>query len=198
MLPDYPQTKQLIAKAFGERLELARQQRLGIFSEVRVTKLHEGARCLMHREDGSTADIGMENLSASSTVKSPDPSKPLSANQVRELAESLGKGMAEEQIRMMIGGIDQAAEEVGNVTTPGARMVEQIIESTELVELDFDSTGRPVRQVAMFGSEEMVARFHEAMKEIENDPELRRRYEAARSRQWEKWCDRENSRKLVE
>jgi len=198
MLPDYPHIKKLVQQAYLDTIEKARQMRLGAFRDVRVTQMHEGTKSSLRREDGATTSFDTEELTASAQVKASDPNEPLTAEQIQSLSRDLGTRMAEAQIKMILSRMDEAVEEVGNVTAPGLSMVEQIIQTHEMIEVDFDNDEQPAQLHAMFGSQEMVEKYHEAMAVIENDPVLRKRYEVARSQQLEKWRDRENSRKLVE
>ncbi len=69
MLPDYPHTKQLLAEAFHERMCAASKRRLGVCSQMKRSRLHEGARCILTRDDGTAEVIEMKHLRASAEVE---------------------------------------------------------------------------------------------------------------------------------
>ena len=199
MLPDYPITKELLAQAFHDRISAALKRRLGIFSQMKRSQLHEGARCVLTRDDGSSEVIEMKRLRASAEVEHDireidklDPDK------ITQILDTLGERMASEQAKFFFQRMDEAVNEVGNVADSSKPFIEQLLEMMEKTEMDFHPDGTPSPRHLVVGSPEAAKRALDQMQDIEADPVLRQRYIDILERKRQEWRDREVGRNLAE
>lgn len=199
MLPDYPQTKALLAEVFHERIKLAQQRRLGVFSQVKPTQLHEGTTCHLHRADGSFEEIEMQHLQASAHLEHDIKElEKMDVEKVTDLLDTLGERIASEQVQLMIKRIDEAVHEVGNVGDPDKPFKEQFFDLFQKQHVDFDEMGRPIWPQFVVGSKGMEDKIRDTLTEIQSDPQLRKRMESLIDQKRQEWRDREASRNLVE
>ena len=199
MLPDYPQVKELLSEAFHERIKIALQRRLGVFSQIKPTQLHEGSKCHLHRADGSFEEIEMKHLQASASLEHDIKElELLDVESVTELLDTLGERLASEQITLMIQRLDEAVHEVGNVGDPSQPFQEQFFDLLQKQHLDFDDQGRPHLPQWLVGSKKSMQTIRDTFAEIEGDSQLRKRYELIMDQKRQEWRDRETSRNLVE
>lgn len=199
MLPDYPHTKKLLDETFHERTSAALKRRLGIFSQMKRSQLHEGARCALTRDDGSSEVIEMKHLRASAEVEHDvreidklDPDK------ITHILDTLGERMASEQVKLFFQRVDEAVSEVGNVADSSKPFIEQFLEMMEKTDMAFEPDGTPSPRQMVFGSPEAAKRVWDQVQGIEADPVLRRRYNDILERKRQEWRDREAARNLVE
>lgn len=199
MLPDFPKTKLLLSESFHRRIKNARAKELGILSSVEATQLHEGSKHLLHRNDGSSEEIEMKHLEASAQVKHDVRElNPMGIEDVSEILDELGQKLAAEQMKLMFQRIDRAVHEVGNVGDPNKPFLEQFFEMIEKQHLDYDDLGRPVNNHIYVGSQKAADKVAETLKSIENEPDLKKRYENLLTKKRQEWLDREAARNLVE
>jgi len=199
LLPDYPHTKRLLDEAFHERTSAALKRQLGIFSQMKRSQLHEGARCALTRDDGSSEVIEMKHLRASAEaeydVREIDKLDP---DKITHILDTLGKRMASEQVKLFFQRVDEAVNEVGNVADSSKPFIEQFLEMMEKADMGFEPDGTPSPRQLVVGSPEAARRASDQMREIEADPTLKRRYTDIVECKRQEWRDREAARNLVE
>jgi hypothetical protein len=199
MLPDYPKLKARITERYRDRLRAVINAHLGVFGEVPVTKMQEGWRSILHREDGSTGEMQPKRVEASAALTvDPKRVEELKPAQIIDMLDELGRGLAREKFKLFIQSIDEAVEKVGNVTSPDKKGVEAIFEALEKQWRDFNDDGTPRPTSLLFGSAETRQRVEGLFRQIMESPDLRKRYDSIVEKKREAWRDRETARNLVE
>jgi Na+/phosphate symporter len=199
MLPDYPKVKSLLNDAFQKRINIATQRRLGVFSQIKQTQMHEGSVLHLTRNDGSSENVEMKPIHASAEIKHDIREiDKLDFDEIIRMADTLGERLADEQQKMFLERFDNAVREVGNVSDPSKSFIEQLFDSWEKVDIDFSPDGKPEMPQLIFGSEKTMEKAKEALQQIESDPVLRKRRNDIFERKMEEWRDRETARNLVE
>jgi len=161
--------------------------------------MHEGARSVLTREDGSTDTMEPKRIEAKAEMRANYKEvEKIEPADVTHMLDSLAEGLAREKFRTFLQSIDDAVTKVGNVTTPGKSGVETFFEGLEKRLLDFNDDGSPATTQFLVGSDEAAERLKGIMREIESTPELRRRYEAIMEKKRGEWHDREAARNLAE
>ena len=199
MLPDYPKVKALITEAFHKRLALAKERRLGAFSQVRRSTLHEGSSLDLTRYDNSSETVGMYHIEASAEVRHEEQEADgFGFDAIMRMADRLGEKLAAEQVKVMLERVGDAVRQVGNVADPSLPMMEQLFDSWNKILIEFTPDGTPIMPTFVMGSETAVEKMKEVLQQIESDPSLRRRFDEIIERKRHEWRDREAARNLVE
>jgi hypothetical protein len=198
MLPDYPKTKQRLVEEFTLRMKRVQQAHLGLFGTAPTTVLQEGARHVLIREDGSKDDTPPKLTEANAHLEFDlREAEKLEFSAILKLLDELAVGMAREKAKLWFQRIDEAVRKVGNVADPAKKGVEMYFDMLEKRLLFFDEYGN-LAPTQMLGSEETLEKVRAIEREIQETPELRRRYEAMIDRKREEYRDREIARNLVE
>jgi hypothetical protein len=199
MLPDYPKIKALIKELFHERLANAKKHRLGAFSQVRESQLHEGMSLGLTRYDNSTDNVDMKRVEASAEISYEEQeADEFGFQTIARMADLLGERLAAEQVKLMLQRFTAAVREVGNVTDGSKPMVDQLFEMWEKIYIEFSPDGSPILPTLVMGSEQALLKAKEAVEQIDSDPVLRNRKEQIIEQKRQEWRDREAARNLVE
>jgi hypothetical protein len=199
MLPDYPKVKSLLEKAIQERIRRAKDRRLGVFSQVKQTQLHEGRSLYLSRADGSSETVEMEHMRASAEIQHDIREiDSLDFEGIVRMADSLGEKLAAEQIKLCVRRIEEGVREVGNVANSSMPLIEQLFDLWTKVHIDFSNDGTPELPTLVMASEAAVEKAKEAITQIESDPVLRKRRNEIIEQKRQEWRDRETARNLVE
>ncbi|MEQ8852809.1 hypothetical protein [Gimesia sp.] len=198
MLPDYPKTKELLSEMFHERVKTVQYQKLGLFSQINPTQLHEGIKCHLYRDDGSFEDIELKQIQASvSLEQNIQDLENMDVEKVADLLDNLGEQLAGEQVSLIIQELDKAVHETGNIANSDLPFLEQFFDSVQKIDLDFDVNGIPIMPQFLVGSDETRKKIEETLSQIESDPMLRVRFDNLIEKKRLEWRDREASRNLV-
>ena len=199
MLPDYPKFKQLLSDAFRERMIMAKERCSGVFSGIKTSKLHEGSRCQLSRTDGSSEEIEMQRVTASGEIRHDlREFEKLAPEVIVQVLDTMGERMAFEEGRVMFERLDETLRNVGNVIEGPKSFLEQFFEGLEKVQMDFEPDGTPCKRQMVFGSSEAAQRAWDQVRQIERDPELKKRYDRILEQKRQEWRDREAARNLVD
>jgi hypothetical protein len=116
------------------------------------------------------------------------------ANKVFAIADELAK----QQMKMFFQTMDEVTEKAGtHIDNEGRPMTaDSLLQMMEMTEVEFDRNGNPTSVFLIHPDIQETAR--KIAEQIKNDPELKSRGEAIRSRHYESWLARENNRKLVD
>ena len=129
MLPDYPKVKSLLEKAFQERIRRAKDRRLGAFSQVKQTQMHEGRLLCLSRADGSSETVEMEHMKASAEIQHDIREiDSLAFEDIIRMADTLGEKIAAEQVKLCLRRVEEGVRQVGNVADPNMPLIEQLFD----------------------------------------------------------------------
>lgn len=199
LLPDYPITKRYLQKLVREKVRAAQKRSMGLFSDIPETKLHEGSRCLLIRNDGSESTIEMERVEASAELA--HDIRNLETLEYKDLVavmDQLGEELGQQQSKLIFQQIDEAATLAGNVGDSSKPFKEQFFDMIQRMDMDFRSDGSPVEQVLVVGSEEGKLKMQKQLDELFSDSESRNRFESIMHQKKREWDDREAARNLVD
>jgi hypothetical protein len=197
MLPDFPNTKDLILKRVSKQITRLEMEKHPILSEMKSFAQHEG-RLLKFQQIG----FGEKTQEAEEQqVAIPITWEEVPDLHGEKLTQKLGK-MAEDmgalKMKMFFKRVDESVEQTGNKLDAQGKAPDgaMLLDMIEMAEEDFDSSGNS--QMKWLLHPDMIPAMKKASKEIEDDPELTRRRDAINSRHREQWLGRENNRKLVD
>jgi hypothetical protein len=199
MLPDYPQTKTKLMNSYTKTMAIAHRLQLGPFATIKAAFMHEGEADVLTREDGSTDEMTPEHLQSKGLIPA-DPSQPEALrldDVIRALVET-ARGLADEQVKMIIRRIEETTEKTGNRVGPHSDPVEQLFQMISTVAIDFDEDRRPIWANFFIGPNAVAEKMQAARARIDSMPELRNRMELLIELKRREFLDREADRKLVD
>jgi hypothetical protein len=197
MLPDYPGVKRDMSSRLKDYFEAQVGRHWGLFNEVRRVRYFEGDTHSLTREDGEVEKRPFTTIASEVTIEAGELPK-LSLESALEKLDTAAADMARQNAQLFYGTISEAVEKVGNVVNAEGRRISasMILEMYEKLQIDFDRHGRPnLQQIHM--PPELGERAEEALRELFNNPEMRRQFEALINAKREEWRAREARRKLV-
>lgn len=196
MLPDFPKLKDRLAAGYLRflRTVIASEGPAGKCSQLRM---HEGRDGALFREDGSREETTPKRLQVSMSLQV-DEFPELTPGKLKAKYEQLGRDMAREQWKMLVGALDRACEASGNAVDAGCEpfSAEMWLEMLDKLDVEFDSNGR-MRVPACLINPSMEDRLRTELQRIDTEPGLRRRVRELEARKRREWLDREADRKLV-
>jgi hypothetical protein len=196
MLPDWPDLKDEVSRAFMRRLA-ARVRQRSVGGIVVAVPVHEGQGHFIERADGSTEERPFERAGAEVSIPADAIANESLADmltRMEPMIESLARSTSQTMLRTM----EESIRSVGNEIDAAGRPLtaELIIEALDRVQIEFDSAGRPEWPTIMIhpSQQALVAR---ELARLDNDPELNARATGVLARKREEWRAREASRILV-
>jgi hypothetical protein len=197
VLPDLPKLKADISHLFDMYQINRINAYLGFVNEIPQSIIKEGKNPTILRGDSSRDEIEIKQASATATFKR-DEIPSLSMQERMKRLDAAAKEIAAEISTIAFAAINEAVDRIGNVVDANGKPLspEAIFEVLEKIHLDFDENGNP-EELNIVVSPDLSERFVETMQQLQNDPELKKRYDAIINTKRKEWHDREIARKLV-
>lgn len=197
MLPDNPTIKHDLSELLRDFMHAQIGYHWPPFKEIRQVMYFEGDTHSMTREDGETEKSSFQTMASEVTFEMDElPKLPLQT--VLERLDEVAADIARQHAEMFYGTISDAVEKVGNVVdAKGKRLTaETLLEMYNKLQIDFDRFGQPnLQQIHM--PPELEERAEQALRELSEDPGMRKQFEDLIIQKKEEWRAREASRKLV-
>ena len=117
-----------------------------------------------------------------------------------EKLEGLARAVGEHQMKTFIAKHEETTEMTGNRMDAGGRVMDGalLLDTIEAMPADFDKDGNILPTSKFLTHPSMMETYRAAIREIENDTELKSRQRDIHAKQYSEWIDRENRRKLVD
>lgn len=192
MVPEYPRISAGLNWLYREYVRQEAARFLGHLSEIRSVLQFEGTETVLARADGTRENVGMVRIEAGGRVFTRDSTFQTILDELSRLALD----MARQQSRSFYAAMDKVCEESGQTfDARGQRLdADLFLKALAMVDIDFDEQGRP--QLPKF----VVGGGPDAVKTLlsqQDDPEVKKRFDALIADKYEAWRDREASRKLA-
>lgn len=197
MLPDFLKTKDKLQRMIDFNLKQGILLHLGPLADIRETKLFEGSKTVINRDDGSVSEIESEEISV--MLKSDmNEVETMTHEKVLEKIDHIAKELAEKQAKLFYTKIDELAKEAGNVVSAEGETFSMDIffEVLEKISRYFDHAGKP-DEIRFTASPELFQSISKVFNEAKSDPETQKRFDAIMEQKREEWRVRESNRKLV-
>ena len=196
MLPDFLSVKKAAEVLYTDRVKKS-ASRDSFMQTVPKWKMHEGNILRVKFNKGPTVESDLKEVSAGFVLKDED----IIVNgmnayyaKIDEVAQSLKN----QQERIMINTMQQAAERVQNVVdAKGNFSFSTILDVLEKIGIPFDSKGNPLGPNIIL-SPDAAAKMRAMRPELEKNEEYKQRYNEIIERKRKEWLARENSRRLVD
>lgn len=197
MLPDFPETKELMWWHQQVFMESVVASLIGEFAAMPQAVRFEGRRVVIQDAEGTTRHAQPRKLEAQFEIK-PTNGFGVSDEQVMDALRDMAKQLAKQRIGLVLSTVESSAQSVGNVFKypDGALTPGFILDTLERIEIPFDSHGRPTIP-QLFGAEDARDEATTVLNEIQIRPELQERYRSIIDKKYSDWTAREADRELV-
>ena len=196
MLPDFPSVKKAADQLFTTRIRKS-ASRGSFIQTIPRRKMYEGDILSVKSDRGLRVESELKEISAGFLLKNEDIiAKGMDAYYAK--LDELAQSIKNQEERIMLNAMEQAAERVQNVVdAKGNFSFSIILDALEKITISFDSNGNPSVQDIIL-SPSAAAKMRAMLPEIEKNQEYKRRYNEIIDRKRKEWLDRENSRRLVD
>ena len=197
MLPDFLKTKEKLKKMLDSEMKKAHLRHLGPLANAPVSRMFEGNKSIIVREDGSIADMNPQAITAEFVINLAEIER-MSHEMILDKINTMAKEMAEKQAKLSYEVIDKAAEEAGNVVDADGETfsIDLFFQALEKIDRDFDEAGNP-SELTWTVNPKLFPSIAKIIKQAKTDPEIDKRFKALTERKREEWRVRENNRELV-
>lgn len=198
MLPDFPKVKSFLLRHIADRVRTGAEQD-PLLSLLPPFIIHEGSRVRHVRADGSEEVIHFNDPITATTEMRIDQMRLEGPALTRAAADDLTKQLHEGLGKRFVEAFEKAAKSVRNTVEAGGKPLspELVLEAYERIEMSFRHDGT-WQQPTLLMHPDMEPRAAAVLRQIEEEPELRRRRDAIVHKQREEWRVREAGRKLVD
>lgn len=193
MLPDFLKTKEKLKKMLISEMKKAQFRHMGPFADSPQLNIFEGDEVILIRADGSRGEMKMRKMQATVDFKLEEVEE-MTHEKVLDKIDAMSREMAKQIATRGYEVIDEAAQEVGNVTSADGKplSVDLLLEGLEKMHLSFDEEGQP-SGLRLVVHPKMSSSLEKIYSEIESHP----RYQELMERKREEERVRENNRELV-
>jgi hypothetical protein len=198
VFPDFPHVQEAAYRV----MQVAIQRLIGIASPVlglvRHFDQHEGQEWLLRRADGSESRSNFQAFEALASLSRED-LKSFNTDAISRFVVDMAKKMARQQSEHMFSRICEVVEEAGNRVDAGGELTQDsLLEMFRRKQTEFDpETLQPTGEVIVLHPE-TFEKIEPRLREWENDPDFRARYDAIMEQKRREWREREANRKLVD
>ena len=195
MLPDFPDTKKLFSRFFRTYMR-QKARAISPYGAVQTRYLHEGRAMHITRADQSQSTSDMQELSTYLEIKF-DEIENLTLQKAIEKHDAMIVDMVRKQTEFIRERMSAEIPASQTLDAKGRKFDAQVMfELLERMQMDFYPDGTPHElhvDGPLFTPERMAA----AEKELESNPELKRKFDEMMEKKKEEWRAREADRKLV-
>jgi hypothetical protein len=196
MLPDYVDTKELLQDFLDRWLRRRVREHLGALGEIPHYRIFEGTGASIIRSDSREDITNMQKMESEFSMRF-DEVPSMSFPEILKRLDGVAQNMADQIAKHTYNTISEVTERVGNVVkSTGKITTETLIEVFEKIEIIFDDKGEP-QLPTIHIHPNMTETLKEAIFELQNNPEHRKRFEEILTRKRESWRVREANRRLV-
>lgn len=195
MLPDFSETKRLFSRFF-QTYARRKARAISPFADVQVRYLHEGRGMKVMRADQSESTTAVQQLSSMMEIRADDIPDLTLEKAVAKYDEMI-LDMVRKQTGLALERLSEDMPKNQSIDAKGKKLdAELILQMLETIQLEFYPDGRP-HELHVVGALFSPERLKAADAELQNNPELQKRYNELMARKREEWRAREASRKLV-
>ena len=197
MFPDFLKTKEKLQKMLYYKMMQTHLTYMGPLADVPVSMIFEGNKTVIIREDGSSEEKNLEEITAELQVKFEEVEK-MSHEMVLDKINGVTEEMVGKFKKSFYEGLKKLSDETGNVVSADGEpfSMDLFFEALEKIDIDFDEAGNP-SGLAFVAGPKLYPSVAKVIAQAKTDPENDRRYKTIIERKREEWRARESNRKLV-
>ena len=199
MLPDFPELKESVMREASAKIRKMIHRDHPILAEIKTRMQYEG-RSMRYEQVGygeKQEDLKHQSFPIEIRI---DEVPTLTGQTLEEKLEGLARAVGEHQMKTFIAKHEEATEMTGNRMDAGGRVMDGalLLDTIEAMPAEFDDAGNILPTSKFLTHPSMMDTYRAAIREIENDTELKSRQRDIHAKQYSEWIDRENRRKLVD
>ena len=193
MLPDFLKTKEKLKKMLNSEMKKAQLRHIGPFADSPKSNIFEGDEVILIREDRSRGEMKMRKMQAAVDFKLEEIEE-MTHERVLDKIDTMAREMAKQIAERGYEVIEEAAQEVGNVTSADGKplSVDLLLENLEKMHLSFDEEGQ-LSGLRLVAHPNMSSALENIYSQLESHP----RYQELMERKREEERVRKNNRELV-
>ena len=197
MIPDFPVLKEELNRAITRFMRERFKFHQGPLSDVPQGRVFEGRRNVIVRQDGSVDETKMREVSAATRIAA-DEMRELHLPKLLEKLDAAAQEMAATQARHFYEMMSEGVQKVGNTVDGGGQRfsAELFLEAIEKIWIEFNADGSP-QMPTVHISPNQADDVKRMIERHENEPALKKRFDAIMMKKREEWRAREADRKLV-
>ncbi len=198
MLPDWPELKDICAKAQMRVLHEQIKKAQPVLGMIRRKVQHEGKRFTYETEEGEVCELEYEHVTAKMELSASEvPTS--SMGKAVERVEGAAEDIAAQMGKVFFERVDEATQAAGTAVDAGGKgfTFDLYCDLMGRIELDFDAEGQPIMPT-LCASPTALQKINAVLMEALKDEENRQRIESIIDKQRERWRAREADRKLVD
>jgi poly(A) polymerase Pap1 len=197
MLPDFPSIKEKLLYLLNARMKRVKSALLVPFSEAPESRILEGDKIVLVREDGSAEQVEIREIKVERQIDLTEVER-MTPETIKERIDAVAKEMAVQQSKVLFEDLDKAIRKSGNVIDFGRRSfcIEDFFKALEMVWIDFDENDQSIMPTIVAGEKTSDA-IAKVLQEAESNPKCRKRLQEIITIKKAEWRDREANRKLV-
>ena len=197
MLPDFPDLKREMDEFLTRFLRSRVQFYEGVVSEVPQHTIHEGDENFIVRPDKSEDKMEMVRLEHALELKLDELVK-LTLPDVLSRLDKIAKEIASKKSKYFFETLSKVAEKTGNVVNGKGQPLsaETMLKALEAIQVDFDKSGQ-IKDMTIVVSPSQTERAQEIIRELETNPEIKKKHSKIIEKKKEQWRAREAARTLV-
>lgn len=197
VLPDFPKPKAELLRLVAKRVADIEKLQHPILAQIKALTQYEGTSIQFDQVDFGKKMQQAEHLSVRVETRFdeiPTLFGELLDKKLRQIAEQSGAL----KMKVLFSRIDEATEQTGQKLDAKGRPLDarMLLDMIDMAEAGFDSSGKRTNSFVVHPN--LIPALKKASEEVESDPELKQRLESINRRQYQRWLDRENRRKLVD
>jgi hypothetical protein len=195
VLPDFPETKRLFARAFTNYMS-RRIRQISPFGMIEHRRIFEGRRMRVTRSDDTSSESEMVQQSAVMEIKTAD-IETLTIDQVFEKISAMILEMASGQANTIRAHLAAEIPDSQSIDGRGRKVdAQMVIEMYEKIQVEFNPDGTP-HEIFVDGPIWTPERLAAIEREFNENPELKKKFDEMMAKKKEEWLVRESDRKLV-
>lgn len=199
MLPDFVRVKVRRLRWFHRAVRRFTERQAWMMKKMRTVRQHEGRQLQYETVEGDRDIVAYDNKLSSSLNIHMDELPRLGPVGYLKKAHDMATEFAQQAKTYFFGQVERYSNEAGTAVNAGGKPFDpmMLLDGFEKMDLDFDEHGRPELPTFVMNPSQSDA-FAKKMREAEQSPEFRRRWDEVMTRKLVEFRDREADRKLVE
>jgi hypothetical protein len=198
MLPDYPKLKEKLRELFYERLRYEEKKKLGVFAQIPITRIFEGNRDQIIRENGEVEETMIKQMAAEFSINLTEIEN-LTPEEILKKIDHISEELSKQRVQMVLEAVEEGTKKVGNYYNHKGKpyTAESFLMTLNNLWIDFDENNNPILPPITAGKEAYEI-INNVLKSAFKDPEFVSKYSAIIQQKREEFRARESNRKLVD
>ncbi len=197
MLPEFPLLKEAFTRAVIRNLAERTKMHAGIVGTVGRARMFEGRQNVIVRPDGSEDPTSMNEARAELRIPL-DKLKEIGLQQLMDRLDEIARDMARQQSEHFFATLGEGSKKAGTTIDAQGKPLtpDLILKMFDTIWIDFRPDGTPIMPTMVISPSNQEG-MKAAIQQMENSPELKKRFDEIMIKKREEWNARAADRVLV-